>query len=422
LRLPGATAFFLAAAAARVGVAMAGLGIVWLVHAETGSFAVAGLVTGSFAVAETLLGPQTARLMDRFGQPRVLVPLLCAHAGAVTVLVALALMRAPTALLAAAGLAAGASVPQIGALCAARWSALLHGCAELTQAFALEAAANDAAFLLGPALGVLAATRWHPAAGTVLAGVLVVGAGLLFAAQRRTAPEPTATRRPDPGEARGPGTLAGRGFATLLAVSAALGVFFGSTQVSVSAFAEAHHAAAAAGLLYGLMSAAGLLAGPAYARHRSPGPPAARLPLLLALLACASLLPLPAGAPWQLGLALLLPGACVAPCIVVSATLVESVTDRSVLTQAFTWTNSASAAGIAVSAAAVGRLVDGPGGPRAGFTVPFLALSAAAALAHSSRHTLTPAGTVPGRSLPSAGGPAGTMSRRGGTRVRRTRD
>lgn len=74
---------------------MAGLGIVWLVHAETGSFGVAGLVTGSFAVAETLVGPQTARLMDRFGQPRVLVPLLCAHAGAIAALVALALTGRP---------------------------------------------------------------------------------------------------------------------------------------------------------------------------------------------------------------------------------------------------------------------------------------------------------------------------------------
>ncbi|MFC8593175.1 hypothetical protein ACFWXA_34420 [Streptomyces atroolivaceus] len=43
---------------------MAGLGIVWLVHAETGSFGAAGPVTGSFAVAETLVGPQTARLKD----------------------------------------------------------------------------------------------------------------------------------------------------------------------------------------------------------------------------------------------------------------------------------------------------------------------------------------------------------------------
>jgi len=193
--------------------------------------------------------------------------------------------------------------------------------------------------------------------------------------------------------ARRPGTLLTRNFATLLAVNLALGVFFGSTQVSVSAFAEVHHAAAAAGFLYGLMSAASLLAGLAYGRHRGHTPPAAQLPLILSFLACASLLPLLAGAPWQLGLALLLPGAGVAPLIIVSSTLVESVMDRSVLTQAFTWTNSASAAGIAVSAAAVGRLVDGPGGTRAGFTVPLLALTATAALTWSRRHALA-SGTI----------------------------
>ncbi|MEV4449172.1 MFS transporter [Streptomyces mirabilis] len=398
LQTPGATAFFLAAAPARVGVAMAGLGIVWLVHAETGSFGVAGLVTGSFAVAETLVGPQTARLMDRFGQPRVLVPLLCAHAGAIAALVALTLTGTPVVPLMAAGLAAGATIPQFGALSAARWSALLHGKAELTPAFALETISNEVAFLLGPTLAVLTATQVHPAAGTVLAGALVVGAGQAFAALRRTAPAPA----PDRTAARGPGPLLTRNFATLLTVNLALGVFFGSMQVSVSAFACVHHAAAAAGFLYGLMSAASLLAGLAYGRHRRHAPPAAQLPLILTFLACASLLPLLANSPWQLGLALLLPGAGVAPCIIVSSTLIESVMDRSVLTQAFTWTNSASAAGIAVSAATVGRLVDGPGGTRAGFTVPFLALTATAALTWSSRHALT-TGTTASRQTPSTG-------------------
>jgi hypothetical protein len=385
---------------------MAGLGIVWLVHAETGSFGVAGLVTASFAVAETLVGPQTARLMYRWGQSRVLVPLLCAHAGAVAALVTLALAGAPAVPLMAAGLAAGATIPQIGALSAARWSALLHGRAELTAAFALETIGNDAAFLLGPALAVLAATKVHPAAGTVLAGALVVGAGLAFAALRRTAPAPAAAPAADRTAARGPRALLTRNFATLLAVNLALGVFFGSMQVSVSAFAEVHHAAAAAGFLYGLMSAASLLGGLAYGRHRWHAPPAARLPGILTFLACASLLPLLAGAPWQLGLALLLPGAGVAPLIITSSTLVESVMDRSVLTQAFTWTNSASAAGIALSAAAVGRLVDGPGGPRAGFAVPLLALTATAALTWARRHALTTAAAASGRP-PSEAAPSG---------------
>lgn len=80
--------------------------------------------------------------------------------------------------------------------------------------------------------------------------------------------------------------------------------------------------------------------------------------------------------------------------------------DRSVLTQAFSWKNSASAAGIALSAAAVGRLVDGPGGTRAGFAVPLLALAATAALAWSSRHVLS-TGNTASRKPPSAADPTG---------------
>src|ERR1700743_1806880 len=76
LRTPGAAAFFLTAAAGRVGIAMTALGIVWLVHARTGSYATAGLVSGGFAVAEAVAGPQIARLIDRFGQTRVLPPAL----------------------------------------------------------------------------------------------------------------------------------------------------------------------------------------------------------------------------------------------------------------------------------------------------------------------------------------------------------
>ncbi|MBR8640494.1 hypothetical protein KEF29_17235 [Streptomyces tuirus] len=85
--------------------------------------------------------------------------------------------------------------------------------------------------------------------------------------------------------------------------------------------------------------------------------------------------------------------------------LVESVVDRSVLTQAFTWTHSASAAGVAVSAAVAGRLVDGPGGERVGFAVPLLDLTAAAALTWFSRHALTTSTTAPGQpQVDSSGG------------------
>src|SRR5579859_7453179 len=154
LRAPGTAAFFLTATAGRVGIAMTSLGIVWLVHARTGSYATAGLVTGGFAVAEAVAGPQLARLIDRYGQSRVLPPALLAHAAAVAALLALVAAGAPDWQLAAGGVAAGATIPQLGALSAARWAALLRGeqAAALPAAFTLESLANELAFLAGPAL------------------------------------------------------------------------------------------------------------------------------------------------------------------------------------------------------------------------------------------------------------------------------
>ncbi|MDW6065147.1 LPXTG cell wall anchor domain-containing protein [Streptomyces sp. FXJ1.4098] len=55
LRIPGAAAFFLAAAVGRVGIAVTGLGLVWPVHARTGSngttIAAALILSGGGALA-----------------------------------------------------------------------------------------------------------------------------------------------------------------------------------------------------------------------------------------------------------------------------------------------------------------------------------------------------------------------------------
>ena len=202
LRAPGAAAFFLTAAVGRIGIAMTSLGIVWLVHASTGSYASAGLVTGGFAVAQTVAGPQLARLIDRFGQTRVLPPVLLAHAAAVATLLALVAAGTPDWLMAAGGVLVGATIPQLGALSAARWAALLRDerAGDLPTAFALESVVNVLAYLAGPALVSILAACGYPAAGTMLAATLVVAGGLCFAGQRRTAPP----ARPAPPGATGP--------------------------------------------------------------------------------------------------------------------------------------------------------------------------------------------------------------------------
>ncbi|WP_083393161.1 hypothetical protein [Curtobacterium sp. MMLR14_010] len=70
LSQPGALAFVLPAAAARLGVAMTGLGLLFSTQHATGSFAVAGGATGAFAIAEAAAGPQVARIVDRWGRRR----------------------------------------------------------------------------------------------------------------------------------------------------------------------------------------------------------------------------------------------------------------------------------------------------------------------------------------------------------------
>src|SRR5689334_21454969 len=106
---------------------MTGLGIVWLVHGSTNSYAVAGAVTGGFAVAEAVGGPQVARLIDRFGQTRMLPIILLTHALTIALLIGLTVTDAPVWALVTAGVLAGSSLPQLGAQTSARWSYALRG-------------------------------------------------------------------------------------------------------------------------------------------------------------------------------------------------------------------------------------------------------------------------------------------------------
>ena len=379
LRTPGAAAFFLTAVVGRVGIAMTGLGIVWLVHTRTGSYATAGLVTGGFAVAEAVAGPQLARLIDRFGQTRVLPPALLAHAAAVATLLALVAADTPDWLMTAGGVLAGATIPQLGALSAARWAALLRDerPAALPTAFALESLANELAFLAGPALVSILGATGRPALGTTLAGALVVAGGLCFAAQRRTAPPPASGASAHHRAGR---SLLRPGFAVLVGVNLACGVFFGVTEISVTAFAVEHGVAGAAAALFMVSSCASLLAGWLYGLRRWRTAPRMQLAAAAAGLAAGCLPLLVAGSPFELGFGLALTGLAIPLILVLCSVLAEAAVHRAVLTQAFVWLNSASAAGSAGGVAVAGWAV-GAFGAHGGFAVAAMATGVMAVLA-----------------------------------------
>ncbi|SEO99983.1 MFS transporter [Actinacidiphila rubida] len=366
LGTPGAAPFFLASLVGRLGVAMTSLGLFWLLRQQTGSFATAGLVTGAFAVAEAVAGPQAARLIDRFGQCRVLPAVLAAHAAAVAALVLLAGRGAPGGALVAAGVLVGATIPQLGALSAARWVFLLQDgrAAELPTAYALESLANAGAYLAGPALvGVLGAAG-HAVVGTAVAGAAVVAGGLALAAQRASSPTP------ERGEAaRGAGRfLLRRAFAVVVGVNVAIGGFFGSLPVAVTAFAVDRGTPEAATVLLTVSNLAGVLVSCLYGWRRPQWRPAAQLAVVTLLLGAATAVMPVAGSALAVGAAVAVTGSAVPVILILCTVLARAAVERGVLTQAFTWLNSFSAAGSACAAAACGRVVEAAGA-HAGFAV-----------------------------------------------------
>jgi MFS family permease len=79
LATPGAKSLAAAGFVMRLPIAMQTLGIVLLLVATTGSYAVAGAVAATFALMHALAAPFIARLVDRHGQARVMLPALAVH-------------------------------------------------------------------------------------------------------------------------------------------------------------------------------------------------------------------------------------------------------------------------------------------------------------------------------------------------------
>ena len=127
LTTPGSKAFTAAGFVARLPISMLNIGIVLLVEAATGSYAIAGAVAATFAVIQAAASPQLARLVDRLGQARVTVPMLAVHLSGLLALVLLAQLGGPTWTLFLAAAFAGIATPQIGSLVRARWAYLVSG-------------------------------------------------------------------------------------------------------------------------------------------------------------------------------------------------------------------------------------------------------------------------------------------------------
>ncbi|WP_436777854.1 MFS transporter [Yinghuangia sp. YIM S09857] len=387
LRTPSAWRFLTPGLVARLPYAMLGLGIVLLVKDTTGSYGIAGAVSAAMAVALSVVGPQTGRLADRYGQAAVLVPGALLHGMSVAALIACAKADTPTWTLFVTAIAAGASVPQIGSMVRARWVAKLEGQPLLPTAFAFESVTDEFTFVVGPVVATFLATGVDPGFGLAVEAVLTVVGSLAFAAQRSTAPAP---RRRTAEDAPHSSAIRVAGVKVLVGAFVCIGAVFGSTQVAITAFAEESGRAGLAGALYAVFAGGSLIAGAAYGAMAWRGTAERRLTATFAALAVGT-------APlWAVpNIAVMVPvalvcGLALAPTIITGYTLVEGLVPADAKTEAFTWLTGAIGLGLAFGSTFAGIVTDGFGASPA-FVLTFGSAAVGLLVVTLGRRALLPA-------------------------------
>jgi len=375
LALPGALAFSAAGLLARFAVPMMSIGIVLMLSELTGSYTTAGTVSATYVLSQAAGAPQLSRLVDRFGQARVMRPSLAVSALALVALIVAAVNAAPLWVIYGCAVLAGLTTGSMGSLVRARWTNVTETPHQLHRAFSLESSLDEFTFVVGPVVATALATSVAPWSATATCAILLVGGGFTFLALRGTepAPHPRTAEDPQPGAPviRSPAVLG------LVVVFMFVGGIFGASEVAVVSFTDELGRAGAAGPLLGVFALGSFLAGLAYGAHTWLGPAWRRLLATVSVLGLGAVLFLLVDSILVMGAVMLVTGLAIAPTIINGNTLVQHLVDRRRLTEGLAWLHTGINLGVSAGSALAGSLVD-TSGSTGGFAV--LAVSGAAAV------------------------------------------
>ncbi|TCR61153.1 MFS transporter [Bosea sp. BK604] len=351
-RAPGSIGFSAAGFVARLPFSMVTIGIVTMLSQARGEYALAGGVAATFALANALIAPQISRLVDRYGQGRVLIPTTLATLVALAGLILATRLQAPAwVLFLFAGLAG--LTPSMMAMVRARWTELYRDTPQLRTAFAFESVVDEVIFMIGPVVAIGLSVAWFPEAGPLAAAILLAVGMALFVSQRATEP-PVHSQE----EVGGRSVIRLGAVQVIALLMVALGAVFGTAEVAAVAFAEAQGSKASASLVLAAYAAGSLITGLVFGALQ-PGMRLANQLLLAIALAAATTLPLlVVGSLWSLGAVLFVAGASISPTIIVAMALIERHVPAAKLTEGITWVMTGMGIGMAAGSAVSGWLID----------------------------------------------------------------
>lgn len=342
----------------RLPAGMAGLSVVLLVQQATGSYAAAGTVAGSYSITIAIAAPFHGRLIDRFGQTRVLIPAALLFGAAFAGLGLAAAAGAPLPALYALAMLAGLTWPALAACIRALWAVIVGrtgaGGVTLQTAYGFESTVQELIFITGPFLVAVTVRFASPVYALLFGAVLAVVGTAVFATT------PTSRDwRPAPRAARHwAGPMRSGGMRVLVVLGALFGSSIGALEVSVVAFASGEGSRGAAGVLLAIWSTGSMLGGLWFGSRHWSGAVHHRLIVLTWVVAACYLGPLLAGSIPLMGVALVVDGLCIAPLLGTIYLLVDVLAPEGTVTESFTWIHTGFISGLAAGTAIAGGVIE----------------------------------------------------------------
>jgi len=351
-RAPGTKGFAAAGFVARLPIAMVPIGIVTMLAQSGSGYWLAGAVAATFTLANAFAAPQISRLVDRFGQARLLVPTTAITVAAFLLLMLATHLNWPTWTLFASALAA-AAMPSMPAMVRARWTGIFRDRPELNTAFAFESVADELVYIAGASLSVGLSVALFPEAGVLVSTLLLASGMTAFVLQRATEPEVRAAKG---ASHRSAILLRPVQLVTLALVF--VGSIFATAEVTTVALTRDFGQPGAASLVVGVYALGSFLVGLILGAINLRFPLHRQLLVVLGVLLLTTLPLLLVGSVLALVAAIFLSGVAVSPTFITAFGLVERRVPPEVLTEGVTWVMTGIGIGMALGAFVAGWVVD----------------------------------------------------------------
>lgn len=368
LSIPGALRFSLAGILARFPMALVGISMILMVRTYYGNYGFAGIVSGAMMVSFAIGAPMLARLVDKYGQAKVMLPSILVSAATMTASSFVAMNQMNQILLIVLCCVSGATSGSIGALVRSRWAFVTQKQGQIQAAYSLEAAFDELVWVMGPVIATFISTSVHPAAGVWLAAITGVVGSVWFLSQTKT--EPPASREV---RTKGEGSvMRNPAMIVLLLTYIATGAIFGANDLAVVAFATEHGAEPLAGAMLAVFSTGSLIGALVYGARTWKSPLWKLFLVGIIALAVGTSSFIFADSLPILGLIMLITGLVVAPTMTNVNTIVQRIMPERRLTEGLTWMATAMNIGASLGSSVSGPIIDTHGGS-GGFLIVIIA-------------------------------------------------